>query len=625
MTSQTKWSAFPLGTAITSADIVVGLQGGINVQWTYLQLAASGGVFPLVAAAGSDITIAGQALLDAIGNAGGGTFLVGQAGTYYLSNHLLVSSHTKVVLGEGVTIKKVANATNNVCMLRNKNMQSTDTNISVIGGTWDGNYANNHSSVVASDKTGALTGVAGDLSFIGVANLTVSNITRQNSNGFGIQWIGVGAVFENISWGQGLQQDGLHINGPSSNFFISNVRGYTVDDFIALNAWDWTISSPSVGDITDGVIDGLFYEVPNGSATTAGFVKFLPGTRSATQANVRRIAVSNCGGEVHDNAFKFCLDTNMTYGPSGVGQISDITIANVENVKVTNSAAYLQFTQNTANVTVDGLSYNPNSVAAQLLTVAAGKTVDRLAINGFLMTSGADALSDIKGTITELLITNSNVIGVSSDNCFLSPNNGGAITRLIIDNLVQTAGGSVIYVQSNAASSETDVMISNSVITAVKHPFFGQQPMRVRATGCRFVSIPNDIARVDGTTFDGQFDACEASYNGGVPYTRVNSATIRHRSTSIAADLSASIITGMQAGDIALNSNAGLSFGAGQCLYNGTAWGAITSVGAAPTAVGTGTKTISSSADSSTNFGHYFAISLNGTVYYVPCGATAPT
>jgi hypothetical protein len=48
-------------------------------------------------------------------------------------------------------------------------------------------------------------------------------------------------------------------------------------------------------------------------------------------------------------------------------------------------------------------------------------------------------------------------------------------------------------------------------------------------------------------------------------------------------------------------------------------------INAAPSAVGSGSKTISNGADSSTNFGHYFSINLNGTTYYIPCSATAPT
>ncbi len=45
----------------------------------------------------------------------------------------------------------------------------------------------------------------------------------------------------------------------------------------------------------------------------------------------------------------------------------------------------------------------------------------------------------------------------------------------------------------------------------------------------------------------------------------------------------------------------------------------------AATAIGTGVKTVSNAADSSTNFGKYFSMSLNGTTVYVPCSTIAPT
>ena len=51
----------------------------------------------------------------------------------------------------------------------------------------------------------------------------------------------------------------------------------------------------------------------------------------------------------------------------------------------------------------------------------------------------------------------------------------------------------------------------------------------------------------------------------------------------------------------------------------------VLKINAAPTGIGTGVKTISNAADGSTNFGHYAAINLNGTVYYFPCSSVAPT
>lgn len=44
-----------------------------------------------------------------------------------------------------------------------------------------------------------------------------------------------------------------------------------------------------------------------------------------------------------------------------------------------------------------------------------------------------------------------------------------------------------------------------------------------------------------------------------------------------------------------------------------------------PAAIGTGVKTISNAADSTTNFGKYLQLNMNGTTYYVPCSTVAPT
>ena len=53
--------------------------------------------------------------------------------------------------------------------------------------------------------------------------------------------------------------------------------------------------------------------------------------------------------------------------------------------------------------------------------------------------------------------------------------------------------------------------------------------------------------------------------------------------------------------------------------------GAIALSDVVASAVGTGAKTISNAADSSTNFGHYFTVKLGATSYYIPCSTVAPT
>lgn len=54
-------------------------------------------------------------------------------------------------------------------------------------------------------------------------------------------------------------------------------------------------------------------------------------------------------------------------------------------------------------------------------------------------------------------------------------------------------------------------------------------------------------------------------------------------------------------------------------------FGGVVRINQAASTVGTGTKTISNAADSSTNFGKYFSLNLNGTTVYIPCSTVAPT
>ncbi len=93
-----KWSAFSAGSTVTGSDILVGLQGGANVKWTYAQAAAYLGsriVFDVTqygwAADGTDHSTAAAAVLAAAAAAGGGTiYFPPSTGTYRADSQLLI-------------------------------------------------------------------------------------------------------------------------------------------------------------------------------------------------------------------------------------------------------------------------------------------------------------------------------------------------------------------------------------------------------------------------------------------------------------------------------------------------------------------------------------------------------
>ncbi|WP_337267046.1 hypothetical protein [Oryzifoliimicrobium ureilyticus] len=287
----------------------------------------------------SAATAAIQAGLTAAKTAGGAHVIVlGDAGTYVINSPLIFSSNTIFEIASGITLQKVNNAVGNHSMAHNENMATNvDVNIEIRGGIWDGNYANNNSSLVTSDPSNPLAGIQGDTNFIGVAGFKMTNCRFINCNGFCIQFIGSNAVFRDLTCD--TNRDFLHINGTSYNILIDHCVGTSADAFIALNAWDWHRSSPTVGDISDVRIKNCAYYGSNLSARAGYFLVFLAGTRTTqTGTGVGNIHDVTVDGFVVDGT-KSSLGANnimviMDADQLVAGEYSGAGL--VENVKISN-------------------------------------------------------------------------------------------------------------------------------------------------------------------------------------------------------------------------------------------------------------------------------------------------
>lgn len=288
--------------------------------------------------AASNVTAINNAISTA-NTAGGGLVTVSVPGTYFINDHILMMSNVTLRMAAGVIIKKVASATNNVCLLRNANLSTTrpygDSNMVIEGGIWDGNYSNNSSTLAGADTTSATVntlqyGMQGELAFIGVTNVTVRNVVIQNCNGFGIQLTGDNLTVSDITFS--TARDGIHVNGPTRGLRIRNIYGNTDDDFIALNAWDWHRSGPSVGDIENVAIENCTYLGTSGIRGTYGRgLKLLPGTRATGAGqgtgNIRNVAVRNLS-ILDSNGVAIMSDFDQVNGAeySGTGTVENVTI-----------------------------------------------------------------------------------------------------------------------------------------------------------------------------------------------------------------------------------------------------------------------------------------------------------
>lgn len=181
-----------------------------------------------------------------------GTYLIA-AGTDATATSLMtclyLSSNNRLSLAPGVVIKL---ADDQDCyMLRNV---ASATDMIVEGGRWDGN-AGNQTEV---------EGWEGDMVwFRNCSRVMVRDMVMTGGLkycllfGAATHWTAQDIYFDDTG------SDGIHLHGDVSHFVIRNMRGTSRDNFVALVTSEGTYRDSDnydEGDITDGLIEGLFVE-----------------------------------------------------------------------------------------------------------------------------------------------------------------------------------------------------------------------------------------------------------------------------------------------------------------------------------------------------------------------------
>lgn len=273
-------------------------------------------------------------------------------GTYYFAQVQLYD-HTYLYIAAGVEIKKPDN-TVPVMFINEGALRATpagNIDIKIWGeGKINGNYPNQ--TGLPRPIAGTITvnsflyGIQGEISLINVTDAEVAVRYPYQCAGFFVQFIGTKGHFHDMEPDTGL--DFLHINGPTQDVTIERCRGFSTDDFIALNAWDWHQSAPLTGTIQDVSIRDCAYFGSNGVgayARTGMFVKFLSGTRASGSGANGLAAIQN----VRVDGFRY--DPTVGTAPSNepcFGIIGDYDQVNgaeysgtglVENVTIKGGAA----------------------------------------------------------------------------------------------------------------------------------------------------------------------------------------------------------------------------------------------------------------------------------------------
>lgn len=236
---KTKWIALLLSTLPLLQ--ISGLRANENPPPPAVTDAAAFGFLP--DASGVENTKSLQRAVDQAG-----TVVVSKPGVYKTAGTVFVGSHTKLIFGNDVFLKKVAEQGAFTHVLLNKGAltKTYDEDISIEGLQIIVNGVDVRNFLVY--------GLHGQLAFFYVKNL---KIERFRCLDLGRVQYGIHVcTFENIRINdvivKGLK-DGVHL-GRGKHFTISNGVFQTGDDAVALNAHDYAVGNPELGWIEDGVV-----------------------------------------------------------------------------------------------------------------------------------------------------------------------------------------------------------------------------------------------------------------------------------------------------------------------------------------------------------------------------------
>ena len=266
-------------------------------------------------------------------------------------------STTRFMMNKAINGKTVSNLT-----------YDNETNICVDGGIWD-----------ADNKvTGLTTGCKGAALFIGVHGLQLKNMTfrKTNSSYFAIQVnTANNMLLSNLRFEETVSSDAIHLGGDISDFTLDGIFGYTGDDFIALNAWDWAKSSPHYGTIQKGAISNVH------CSDSWHIIRMLGATDGTSVYTVKDVSIRDVFGNadisVIDAGFQ---DESPSTGLYSATEMHNICIDNVHARTSDNhdKVNVINVTGDIDNLTIKNCVLSSEDTSLNLLVLTAGSTISKL-------------------------------------------------------------------------------------------------------------------------------------------------------------------------------------------------------------------------------------------------------
>jgi hypothetical protein len=263
-----------------------------------------------------DDTAAIQALLDSRRTL---VYLPAPPKHYLISKPLRIHSNQTLQLDRFTVIRLKDRS--DCLMITNDDHDRGNENIALVGGVWDMN--NEGQSLCDYQKTRNWQGEYAPARYLGVLlrfnrvkRLMLRGLTLKDPVTFSTQLGNLHEfTIEDITFDHNLKRtnmDGIHVHGNSRHGRITNLKGATNDDLVALNADDGGIFEMSRGAIEDVAVDGVWSE----DGYTA--VRLL-----SAGSPLRRIRLANIFGTYRYNVVSF---TNHRVHPGSESTFEDISI-----------------------------------------------------------------------------------------------------------------------------------------------------------------------------------------------------------------------------------------------------------------------------------------------------------
>jgi hypothetical protein len=407
---------------------------------------------------------------------------------YVISRPLRIHSNQQLVLDRFTVIRLAPKS--DCLMITNDDHATGNENISVVGGIWDMDNLRQSPNPLAAllgenpprpyDPERYL-GIC--MRFVNVRHFTLRSLTFRNPVVFCTQFARMthftvdDIVFDYTTWNPiRANMDGIHLDGHCRFGRISNLKGATNDDLVALNADDNENESPCFGPIEDITIDGLYAEGCHSA------VRIL-----SSGSPIRRINISNVFGTY----YKYAVGITQFFRRRGtVGCFDQISLRDFFCSKAPDPSddprghrrvlplVWCEEATRTGTLSLHGMHRDERQLAAPCIAIDRGASVDCLVV---------DHLTCRNMTGKRLAILSNN----------------GYIGRLVAGNLHGVAGSGEIALFDRTASG----VIGSREIGACEG---------MDTTGSACAALPDFLRPREGLVMS-DYTVSHGAFSGGVP------------------------------------------------------------------------------------------------------------